>query len=111
MAFVAGSDHHDDAACDGIAGCHGIGGASRAIGASQREVGDVHLIGDRPVDGLGRHVGGTCASEDAHRVEIGMWGNTGANLELLVCRGAVVGSVVRVATGGDAEACDGACHM
>ena len=111
VSFVAGSHHHDDAAGDGIAGSHGIGGVSRAIGASQREVGDVHLIGDRPVDGLGRHVGGTCASEDSHRVEIGMWGNTGANLELLVCRGAVVGSVVRVATGGDAEACDGACHM
>ena len=57
-----------------------VGGAERR---AERHVDDVHVVVDRPLDGVDDHVGGALAAEDPDRVQVGLRGDARADVPVV----------------------------
>ena len=105
-----GRDHHGPRGhCIGDG--DGIRVSDLAERRVQRQVDDVHVVLDGPVDGIDCEIGRSLAPEDPQRVQIGLGSHTGADPKFVVVGGGIIGALVGVAISGHTRPGGGGRHM
>ena len=69
------------------------------------------MVLDGPVNGIGREIALPLAPEDLQRVQIGLRSHAGADPELVVVGGGVIGALVGVAISGHTRPGGGGRHV